>query len=272
MRIFISVDIEGVAGVVAREQGQRGNADYELARRLMTAEANAAIAGAFDGGASEVTIADSHGPMTNIVAADVDARARLVSGKPRPLSMIDGVREDDHGVVLIGYHAAASEAGVLAHTINGRAFSRIEVNDRVASEALLFAGHAAEIGVPLLTASGDDRLADDIAANFPGAGAITVKRALGAGAADSLAPTASCEAIRQGVAKAVSAPRQPAQMAVTPPLTVRVRFVTQQQADVAALMPAALREDSTTVRFDAASHAEAISVLALFSFASIGVG
>ena len=271
MRIFISVDIEGVAGVVASEHGRRGNADYELARRLMTHEANAAIAGAAEAGATEIAVADSHGPMTNLIAAEIDPRARLVSGKPRPLSMIQGVRPDDHGVILIGYHAAAGRRGVLAHTINSRAFSRIDVNGVQASEATLFAGHAAEIGVPLLAASGDDCLAEDLADQFPEARSIVVKQALGAAAADSLAPQASCDLIRREVAAAVSAPRPAARMVTPPPLRVAVRFVTQIQADVAALLPFCTREDSTTVSFKVASYAEAIGVLANFSFAAMAV-
>ena len=127
MKIFISVDIEGVAGVCEPVQGQRGNAEYETARRLMTEEASAAVQGAFDGGATEVVVADSHGPMRNIIADQLDPRALLVSGKPRPLSMAQGLRPDHDGMVLIGYHAAAGEPGVLSHTISGLAFSRIRV-------------------------------------------------------------------------------------------------------------------------------------------------
>ena len=128
MKIFLSMDIEGVAGVGEGLQGRRGNPEYETARRLMTQEANAAIRGAFAGGASEVLVADSHGPMRNLIAEDLDPRARLIQGKPRPLSMIEGVSGDHAGVLMIGYHAAAGNRGTLSHTISGLAFAGIELN------------------------------------------------------------------------------------------------------------------------------------------------
>ena len=262
MRIFISVDIEGVAGVCEGFQGQRGNPEYEVARRLMTEEANAAIRGAFTGGATAVTVADSHGPMRNIIAEDLDPRAELVSGKPRPLSMIEGVEQGDAGVVLIGYHAAADNFGVLSHTIAGIAFRRIEVNGVLAGEPTLFAGHAAEIGVPLLAVSGDDRLAEEIAVQFPGTAFARVKTALGAMAAKSLSPQASRALIEQTVQEAVAGAgaRKP-QPAVTPPLQTTVSFVHQKQADAVALLPFVERLSARDIGFTLDSHARLIGTL-----------
>jgi D-amino peptidase len=273
MRIFISVDIEGVAGVGERQQGQRGNPEYEAARRLMVGEANAAVRGAFAGGASEVTVADSHGPMRNMPAAELDPRARLVTGSPRPLSMAAGLEPSHAGVVLIGWHGAASRPGVLAHTINGRAFARIEVNGVVAGEPTLFAGHAAELGVPLLAASGDDRLADEISEQFPATQRIVVKRALGAVAADSLSPGAAQALIEAEVAEAVrgARDRQP-EAPCAPPLSVSVVFTRQVHADAAVLLPALRRENATTVSFEAPSHAEAIGVISALSLIVSGLG
>lgn len=273
MRIFISVDIEGVAGVGERQQGYRGNPEYEAARRLMVGEANAAIRGAFAGGADEVTVADSHGPMRNMPAAELDPRARAVTGSPRPLSMAAGLEPSHSGMVLIGWHGAASRRGVLAHTINGRAFARIEVNGVVAGEPTLFAGHAAELGVPLLAASGDDCLAEEISEQFPATRRIVVKRALGAVAADSLSPGAAQALIEAEIAEAVrgAGDREP-EAPCTPPLSVSVAFVRQVHADAAALLPALRREDAVTVSFEAASHAEAIGVISALSLMVAGLG
>ncbi|WP_048649181.1 M55 family metallopeptidase [Nitratireductor soli] len=272
MHIFISVDIEGVAGVNEGLQGQRGNAEYEVARRLMTEEANAAIRGAFAGGAVAVTVADSHGPMRNMIAGALDPRARLVSGRPRPLSMIEGVRAAHAGVVLIGYHAAADNFGVLAHTISGLAFRRIEMNGVRAGEPTLFAGHAAELGVPLLAVSGDDQLGAEIAEQFPAARFIEVKRAIGASASESLSPQEACALIEDGVRQAVEGARQTrAQAPCTPPLAVTVGFCRQNQADAAALMPFVERTGALDVRFTANSHAEAIGVLSGFALMAAGL-
>lgn len=273
MRIFISVDIEGVAGVQNGIQGRPGNPEYETARRLMTQEANAAIRGAFAGGATEVLVADSHGQMRNMLADELDPRARLIQGKPRPLSMIQGVEADHAGVVLIGYHAAAGNRGTLAHTVSGMAFARIELNGLQAGEPTLFAGHASEIGVPLLAVSGDDLLAEEIAAQFPAASRIVVKRAIGAAMTDSLSPAASCALIETGVRDAVAQAAQvPVQAPVTPPLEVMIHLNRQIYADAAALIPMLTRSGPHSVSFTAASHGEVIGVLSALSLMALALG
>ncbi|MEF2071273.1 M55 family metallopeptidase [Consotaella aegiceratis] len=262
MKIFISVDIEGVAGVSEGLQGSRGNPEYETARRLMTAEASAAVAGAFAGGANTVLIADSHGQMRNILADELDPRARLVAGKPRPLSMAQGLDETYDGVVLIGYHAGADGYGTLSHTISGLAFRRIEINGVYTNETTLYAGYAAELGVPLLAVSGDDRLADEVAEQFPAARRIVVKQALGASATDSLSPQASRQLIEAEVAAAVKgAATAPVEILSKPPLTVSVLFQHQIQADAVALLPFITRRGPRAIEFTLGSHREVIGTL-----------
>ncbi|MGI4891529.1 MAG: M55 family metallopeptidase, partial [Janthinobacterium lividum] len=112
MRILISADIEGVANVFHPEQTRAGNAEYERARRWMTAEADAAVRGAFDGGATEVLVNDSHGGFRNLIPDSIDRRARFVLGKPRYLSMMAGV-DGCNAVCMIGYHARAGSRGVV---------------------------------------------------------------------------------------------------------------------------------------------------------------
>lgn len=272
MRIFISVDIEGVAGVGGFSQGYPGNPEYEMARRLMTEEANAAIRGAFEGGATEVTVADSHGPMRNMIAEELDPRARVVSGTPRRLSMIDGLDADHAGLVLIGWHAAAGRPGVLAHTVSGQAFSRIEINGVRAGEATLFAGYAAEIGVPLIAVSGDDRLALEIAEQFPSTSRIEVKQALGGVACNSLSPSKARRLIQTEVSSAVSgAAGRTAEAPCMPPLLVEVSFVRQHFADVAELVPGVTRREGWDVSFESASHAEVIGLITVFSILGAGL-
>ncbi|MEO3430550.1 M55 family metallopeptidase [Pelagibius sp. CAU 1746] len=269
MKIMISVDIEGVAGVCESLQGQRGNPEYETARRLMTEEANAAIRGAFAGGATEVTVADSHGPMRNMIAAELDSRARSVAGRVRPLAMIQGVREDHAGVVLIGYHAAAGNRGVLAHTISSLAFSRIEMNGLQIGEPTLYAGYAAEIGVPLLAVSGDDRLMGEIEEQFPKARRIEVKKAINAYACETLAPSAACDLIEREVRAAVAeAGQQVPLLPCRPPLETTVTFARQIFADAASLLPAVSRKSALEATFTAASYGDAIGTLSALSLMS----
>ncbi|HJM75103.1 MAG TPA: M55 family metallopeptidase, partial [Dehalococcoidia bacterium] len=116
--VMISVDMEGVAGVVHTDHTRRDGLDYSLARSLMTGEANAAIAGAFDAGAETVVVNDSHGTMRNLLPEELDPRAMLISGSPKPLLMMQGVDEPKiEAALCIGYHPRANSPGVLDHTI-----------------------------------------------------------------------------------------------------------------------------------------------------------
>jgi D-amino peptidase len=121
MKIFISADIEGIGGVVRGEQASRDTADYAHARKLMTAEVNSAIRGAFDGGATEVVVTDAHSIGLNLISDEVDERARLILGTPRRLGMMEGVDLGFDAAFFIGYHAAAGTAqAVIAHSYRRR--------------------------------------------------------------------------------------------------------------------------------------------------------
>lgn len=204
MRMFISADIEGVAGVVHGQQGHPGNPEYETARRLMTQEVNAAVDGAFAGGATEVLVNDSHGQMRNLILEDIDSRARIISGRPKPMLMMQGLEAGFAGAMLIGYHARAGAKGVLAHTINGFAFAEITLNDRRIGEADLNGALAGALGVPIILLSGDDLLKAEIADIYPDAHYAEVKRAIGANCADSLSPQAARKVIRDAAKAAVA--------------------------------------------------------------------
>ena len=121
LRIFISVDMEGIGGITTVRQTTRGTDDYAWARQLMTQEANAAIAGAFDAGALKIVVSDAHGDMGNILPMELDPRAELVQGTPKlPWSMMTGIEEGFTGCVFLGYHAGSGTANaILDHTYTG---------------------------------------------------------------------------------------------------------------------------------------------------------
>src|SRR5512140_1899809 len=204
MKILISTDIEGVAGVYHPEQARAGNPEYERARVLMAHEANAAIAGAFDAGATEVLVNDSHGDLRNMPPDLLDPRAQAVQGKPRYLSMMAGVDEGVQGVCMIGYHSRGQGRGILAHTINSFAFARVAFNGIELGEGGIYGALAGEYGVPVLMASGDDAFIEEHAALFPHAVFVQTKRATGQTSGVSLSPQQSCAAIRAGVTAAVA--------------------------------------------------------------------
>ncbi|HEX6794512.1 MAG TPA: M55 family metallopeptidase [Casimicrobiaceae bacterium] len=261
MKILISVDIEGVAGVVHPEQTQPGNPEYERARRLMTGEANAAIRGAFEGGATACIVNDSHGGFRNLLPEELDPRAELLLGKPRELGMMAGVDEACTAVFLVGWHGRAGSAGVLAHTISGFAFARVTVNGSDVGEAGLYGALAAEFAVPVAFYSGDDAFVAETAPLFAGAVGVAVKRAHGSRVATSLSPALACAAIEAGAAQAgARAPSLKLKPAISP-LTVRVDATTVALTDLFAMLPLVRRTGVQSVEFTSPSMRHAVRVL-----------
>jgi D-amino peptidase len=258
MKIFISADIEGVAGVVHLEQGQPGNPEYQRARQLMIGEVNAAIAGAYDGGATEILVNDSHGRMRNLVIEELDSRARLISGRPKPLLMMEGVIGAE-GAILLGYHACAGAVrGVLAHTYNSFAFARTTINGKAIGEAGLNGAVAGENHVPVLMASGDDVLEAEFADYFPGAPFAKVKRAISVNCADNLSPQAAQAIIRTTARSAVQDARSRKPSTIGATLQCEARMNSLAMADLVMALPELERLDGHTLGFPAATAEEAM--------------
>jgi D-amino peptidase len=258
MKIFISADIEGVAGVVTPLQGQPGNAEYERARRLMTEEVSAAIDGAFEGGADAVLVNDAHGPSTNLLPDLLDARAELIQGRPKPLNMFCGLERDYGGVFCTGYHAGAGQYGVLSHTVTSFAFAAIRVNGIDCAEATLYGAYAGELGVPVLLLTGDDRLAEQCAPHFPGVKVAVVKHAIGHRAARALSPELARARIRAAAAAAVRGAASCQPFVIPGPYRLELDLSTVAMADLAAAIPAAERIAPRSVAFAAASMAAVV--------------
>ncbi len=261
MKILVSVDIEGVAGVVHPEQTRAGNAEYERARRQMTAEANAAVRGAFDGGASAVIVNDSHGDFRNLLHAEIDPRAEVLLGKPRDLGMMAGIDQDCAAVFLVGWHAKARSAGVLAHTINSFAFARVVVNGVEAGEAMLYGAIAAEFGVPVGLLSGDDAFVAETLELYPSAIAATTKRAHGNRTATSLSAEAACAAIRDSARDATLRVPSLTQKPVQTPLSLRLEATAAALADLFAMLPIVRRVDAMAVEWNSPTMRHAVRVL-----------
>jgi D-amino peptidase len=266
--VLISVDMEGVAGVATRQQVRPDGHDYPIARALMTGEANAAIAGAFDGGATSVVVNDSHGPMDNLLGEQLDPRAEYVVGDPKPLDMVQEVTPQTGVVLFIGYHAGAADpSGVLAHTYNGRGFADVRLNGHPVSEAELNGLMAAAVGVPVGLVTGDDVICAVAENAFPGVVTVPVKTAVGRTAARSKHPAAARKAITAGAARAVAAAASGAIRPVPVPgeLAIEVELRPSGAAELAALVPGAERTGAAGVRFRAASPSQAMDVLVVWS-------
>jgi len=271
MRILISVDIEGVAGVSRPDQTLATGLDYGTARRLMTEEANAAIAGACAAGAEDVIVADAHGSFGNLLPDLLDPRARLLHGKPRAYGMLEGIQEAPEAVMLVGYHAMASEFGVLAHTIRSTAFHHIWVNGRAAGEAALYGLVAGQFAVPVVMASGDDRFKEETRAWLPQTRFAVVKKAMGNRSALSIAPVRARALIQDEAQAALTARAEVAPLTLEAPLTCRVEAKTPALADVFALLPSATRTGALTLEFQSSRASDMVSILNLWSAAAASV-
>ena len=267
MRVFVSVDMEGVAGVATRDQCRRGSDSFAHAARLMTAEANAAVAGAFDGGATAVTVNDSHADMANLLADEVDPRAELVVGSPKvPQSMLQGL-DSGYGVALfVGYHAGAGDdAGVLAHTYSGLSFYDVRLNGESMTETELNARLAATYGVPLGLVTGDQAIADLVGKKLPGVRTVAVKRASGFTVAASMHPERACAAIREAAAEVVRGAGDLAPPEVSGPFELEVDLTMLRMADVCSLVPGVTRS-GRTVRFATDDYPTAFRCLLAWTY------
>ncbi|WP_433693712.1 M55 family metallopeptidase [Paraburkholderia phenoliruptrix] len=266
MKVLISADIEGIAGVFHPEQTRAGNGEYEAARRWMTLEANAAIEGAFAGGATHVWVNDSHGGFRNLLPDLLDARAQVVLGKPRTLGMMAGLEYGAALVFMIGYHAMSQTRGILAHTINSFAFARVSLNGVEVGEAGLYGALAEEYGAQVALLSGDDVFAEETAPRFPGARFVVTKHATGHASGVTQSPASARAAIqsaaREVVQQHLADGRAPqATRVAARPVACELRVQTSALADLFCQWPTLARVDAVTLRFDAPSAEHAVRVL-----------
>jgi D-amino peptidase len=248
MKILISVDMEGISGVVLGEQVRTGHEEAKRFRELMTAEANAAIQGALDGGAEAVVVNDSHGRMANVLIEKLNPAAQLISGRPKPYYMMQGIDADVDGVFLIGYHAASgTESAILEHTSRAHLFD-VRLNGQVVGEMGLNAAVAGSFGVPVLLVTGDQAVTEEARALLGEVETVAVKDAVSRTAARCLHPELAHQQIRQAARRALSLTIAP--YVVGPPITLRILFVRAGHADMAELVPGCRRLDGRTVEWE----------------------
>lgn len=273
MKILISADIEGICGVTNPEQTIIGGHGYEQARKLMTAEVSAVVEGILLGDPdADVHVVDGHGKFCNILLEELHPAARLINGKPRMHGMLGGLHELGpwDGLFLVGYHACAGSFGVLAHTINGASFSRVEVNGKTVGETFLNSLMASEVGVPVWLVSGDQYLAKEAGALLPHAQVVTVKQALGNRAAEHLPLPEAHRLLREGAGNAVQAMRRGKtddlfKNLPKGPYSVRVTAMRPFHADCFAMVPEVTREDAVTLTFTAQTPARLLQFMNTFS-------
>jgi D-amino peptidase len=252
MKIYISADMEGTAGVCSWDQVDARNytADYFIYQKVMTAEVCAAIEGARKAGARDFTINDSHGPMRNLLLDELPQDARVIFGNRKPFSMNEGLHKDFDGVFFTGYHGAIGEPNAtLCHTYTPSVVYDARLNGMRCSEATLNAALAGHCGVPVLLITGDRATIESAKAQMPWITGVVVKESIGNYAVDSLSPEAAQDAIREGAQQAVRALKDARPFVVTPPIVLEIDLAKIEQADWVALIPGFERAAPRTVRF-----------------------
>jgi D-amino peptidase len=273
MRVYISVDMEGISGVVHEDQTDpiepRHAGEYNRFRRLMTNEANAAITGALDAGATSVLVNDSHWLMRNLLAEELHPAAELLSGGPKLLSMVEGIDAGFDAAMFIGYHARAGTArAIIDHTYTSRVYE-VRINGQPVGELGLNAAIAGLHGVPVALVSGDQAIASEARLLLgEQVQTVVVKQSVGRFAARSLAPTVACQRIRTGAAAALRRKHIP--FTFDSPIGVEVDFVESHMADMAELVPGSQRVGGRTVRYGGSDYLEVFRAWrAMYNLASV---
>ncbi|MEU3003074.1 M55 family metallopeptidase [Streptomyces sp. NPDC007020] len=278
MKALISVDMEGISGIVHSSETNPERYDYQRGRELMTAEANAVIAGVLDAEpTADVLVADAHGTFRNLLPEQLDRRARLVRGKPRALNMLAVLDEETDAALFVGYHVRAGEGpGVLAHTMNGEILD-VRVTGQAPGEAGATTGHslgeiglnaamAGHLGVPVVLLSGDDAACAEAAELIPAAVTVPVKEALGMAAAVTLHPEEARDRLRRAAAEAVSRRTEIPPLVLTGPLDVEVDLASPHTVDLATLVPGVSRTaGARTVTFTAPDYGTAYRLILLLA-------
>ena len=257
MVVLISADMEGATGVIHPGDVGPRNDEWHRFRHLFTADVNATALGFLEAGV-EVLVNEAHASMRNLVLEELDERVRMLSGRHKRLGMMEGIdAEDVDGVAFVGYHAAAGEQGILAHTYLANSITQVRLDGMIASEGLLNATLAAEYGVPVIMVTGDDRTCDDARAYAPDAELVAVKEYISRYAAICLSPA------RTGVLQREAAERAAARVGRKQPINrdhrIEVEFDAVQLADATAIIPTVEQLGHRTVGYSAPTMTEAMT-------------
>jgi D-amino peptidase len=265
---MISADMEGATGVTYTQDVIPGSEQWQRFRRLFTGDVNAAIAGLFAGGATDVLVNEAHSSQRNLLLEDLDERARMLTGRHKPLSMMQGIDSGVDGVVFLGYHTGAGVDGVLAHTYLENSITGVWLDGVHASEGRLNAAMAAEHGAPVVLVTGDDLTCVDADDYAPDAGKVAVKECVSRYAAICLPPARTAAAIEEAARAALGkAGRVDGDVA---PHRIEVEFDATHLAHAAAVVPTVELVGTRRVGFDAVSMTEAMKAFKVVTAIAAG--
>jgi D-amino peptidase len=250
MKIYISADMEGVVGVVTGEQLGTQGFEYQRFREFMTKEVNAAIEAAFEAGATEIVVSDSHGNGQNLLIEKLPKNILLVRAFPRPLMMMQGIDESFDGVIFLGYHSSTTNSqGVRAHTMSSARLADVRLNNISMSEGGINAAIAGHFNVSVIMVSGDDAAVKEVTALLGDVEGAVVKWNYGFHSAKTIMPEAAYALIREKVKKAIGRIKEFKPYKLKPPIQLDVRFKNYRPTEVLSYLSIVERTDAHSIRF-----------------------
>src|SRR5580698_4070239 len=269
LKVYISVDMEGIAGVVTADQLLPSGFEYERFRRFMTDEAVAAVRGAQAAGATEVVVSDSHGNGESLLIELFPKDVQIVRSWPRHGEMMAGLDSTFAAALFVGYHASTTNPkGVRAHTISSAHFTRVALNGSAVTEAELNAAYAGAMGVPVVFVSGDDVAVSEVTTRLGAMESVVTKKTLGFHSAETLTPAVSCEKIYQGALSAVSHRDQRKPYVVSTPVTLDISFKSYTSAEIVSYLHSVERTDAHSIRFVGHDMAEVMDFIVFLDYYS----
>jgi D-amino peptidase len=234
VKVYISSDMEGTAGVVDWDQCVAGGAQYPYYTELLTGEINAAIEGAMQAGATEFLVNDAHSKMANLKPDALAGRAGYLSGRYKPMYMMQGLDASFDAIFLVSYHGSMGSRGsVLSHTYFPLAFAEVTVNGVVAGEAGINSLVSAAYQVPIVLVTGDATTAEETERFCPGIKAAVVKKSVSRFSAESLHPATARDLIRERARSAIEDLPAARQTAVSLPATLGISFRSSDYCELA---------------------------------------
>jgi len=250
LKVLISADMEGIAGVVDQAQLGPSGFEYGQFRKFMTAEVNAAITAARDEGATEIFVGDSHGNGLNLLLDELPQDIILARAWPRPLGMMEGIDESFDAAIFIGYHASAGNTGgIAAHTMSGSDFLSVKINGKEITEGGINALIAGHFGVPVVMISGDDAAVREVTEMVGPIEGAVVKWHYSHTSGRTLMPEAAQALIKEKVQAGLKRRHELQAFRIEGPLSLDLTYKNDKAAELIAYLPNVELIDNHTVRF-----------------------
>ncbi|WP_061297105.1 M55 family metallopeptidase [Herbidospora cretacea] len=266
MRVYLSVDMEGVTGLTDPEEMHHGGRGYERGCEFMTGDANAVVRGAFAAGATQVLVNDAHGSTRNLRVDRLDTRATLIRGSGKPHRMAQGLVEGFDAAVFAGYHARAGVShGVLNHTWMGKEIQNVSLNGEICGETRLVAAYAGFVGVPVALVTGDEAVCDEARELLGDVETVAVKTGIDMFAAELLPIEVAQRKIEEGAARALNRLPDFRPYVVEPPYTLEVEWNSTAIASACGIIPGTRRNGARHTEFTTTDYREIMALFGIYA-------